>query len=270
MAIRFHISELAGLYGVNNDTLRYYEELGLLHPTREGNGYRAYSMEDLCNLNVIRSMRDLGIGLEEISGYFKDRSVAGAEKMLQNQQNIIEEKIANLEEALKMVTRRRERLSKAMKSRSGKIKQLTLSARPYVSLHQPGTPEPEVDYLLKRLEQKHHNQLKGMGSWCMGAVLEENALSEKTYDHYNTVFFLCGPEDTPDGELPGGDYLSIVHAGEYAGIGQSYEALLKYAVSENMVPQGSPIELYLTDIHDTANENEFRTEIQLQVKKIYN
>lgn len=263
MDIRFHISELAGLYGVNSDTLRYYEELGLLKPEREKNGYRAYSMADLCNLNVIRSMRELGIGLEEICGYFQDRSVRGAEKMLESQEHIIEEKIAGLQENLKMVRRRRKRLIQAMSSPEEEVRHVTLKKRPYVSLQQPDTPEREVDYLLKRLEQKHHSQLKGMGSWCMGAVLDQRAMEEKTYDHYNTVFFLCGGGEESDGALPSGSYLSIVHAGRYEEIGRSYEALFACAAAEGLTPQGPPIELYLTDIHDTADENEFRTEIQI-------
>ena len=43
----FRISHLADLYGLNTDTIRYYESLGLLHPARRENGYREFTMADL-------------------------------------------------------------------------------------------------------------------------------------------------------------------------------------------------------------------------------
>ena len=41
MSVSFRVSELAALYGLNADTLRYNEEQGLLHPRRGENRYRA-------------------------------------------------------------------------------------------------------------------------------------------------------------------------------------------------------------------------------------
>ena len=36
----YKITEVARLYGLCTDTLRYYEEQGLLHPHRSETGYR--------------------------------------------------------------------------------------------------------------------------------------------------------------------------------------------------------------------------------------
>ena len=66
MSVHFRVAELAGLYGLNSDTLRYYEEQGLLHPRRGENRYRAYSIADLCDLNIIRSLRELGVAVPQI------------------------------------------------------------------------------------------------------------------------------------------------------------------------------------------------------------
>ena len=59
----YQIHELAKLFNLCPDTLRYYEEKGLLHPVRGENRYRRYGIQDICTLNVIRSLRDLGLGL---------------------------------------------------------------------------------------------------------------------------------------------------------------------------------------------------------------
>ena len=41
----YKIGEIAALYSVSPDSLRYYEEIGLLTPRRDANGYRMYSIE---------------------------------------------------------------------------------------------------------------------------------------------------------------------------------------------------------------------------------
>ena len=69
MKAYYRIGEIARLYGLNADTLRYYEEQGLLHPARdEENGYRLYTIRDVCTLNVIRSLRSLDVSTREIGG----------------------------------------------------------------------------------------------------------------------------------------------------------------------------------------------------------
>ena len=62
----YQITEVARLYGLNPDTLRYYEEQGLLHPVRGENRYRMYGIDDICNINVIRALRELGIPVDRI------------------------------------------------------------------------------------------------------------------------------------------------------------------------------------------------------------
>jgi DNA-binding transcriptional MerR regulator len=59
------IGELARRAGVSTRTLRYYESRGLL-PTRRGvNGYRVYDDGDLRLVEQIRTLQDVGFGLEE-------------------------------------------------------------------------------------------------------------------------------------------------------------------------------------------------------------
>ena len=45
MSTFYKIGEIAALYGISTDILRYYEELGILVPRRAPNGYRVYRTE---------------------------------------------------------------------------------------------------------------------------------------------------------------------------------------------------------------------------------
>ena len=57
----YQIHELAKLFDLCPDTLRYYEEKGLLHSVRGENRYRMYGIQDVCTLNIIRGLRELGL-----------------------------------------------------------------------------------------------------------------------------------------------------------------------------------------------------------------
>lgn len=59
---------LAKAAGVNGETVRFYEKVGLMPPPkRAANGYRVYDRADLKRLVFIRRARELGFGNAEIA-----------------------------------------------------------------------------------------------------------------------------------------------------------------------------------------------------------
>ncbi|WP_250121211.1 MerR family transcriptional regulator [Chroococcidiopsis sp. CCMEE 29] len=83
------IGELAQKAGVTPRTIRYYENLGLLHPSeREGSGFRYYTANELARLQKIDCLKALGLTLEEIRSvielYFEDSTgIRGKQKVLE-------------------------------------------------------------------------------------------------------------------------------------------------------------------------------------------
>ena len=61
--------ELARRSGCNIETIRYYEQTGLLHePQRSDSGHRLYAPPDEARLGFILRGRELGFSLEELRG----------------------------------------------------------------------------------------------------------------------------------------------------------------------------------------------------------
>ena len=61
------IGEAAESVGMSMRTVRYWEEIGLVTPsTRSSGGYRLYSESDLHRLLLAKSMKPLGLTLEEM------------------------------------------------------------------------------------------------------------------------------------------------------------------------------------------------------------
>ena len=65
MSESYSISELAGEFGVTARTIRFYEEKGLLSPSRNGQD-RVYSRRDLVRLKLILRGKRLGFSLADI------------------------------------------------------------------------------------------------------------------------------------------------------------------------------------------------------------
>lgn len=65
------INEVEALAGITKKNIRFYEEQGLLHPSRNAeNGYRDYGDEELRRLEQIKLLRKLGVPIEEIRRIF--------------------------------------------------------------------------------------------------------------------------------------------------------------------------------------------------------
>ena len=60
------INQVEQTIGITKKNIRFYEQEGLLKPTRVANGYRDYSNEDLETLRQIKLLRKLDIPIEEI------------------------------------------------------------------------------------------------------------------------------------------------------------------------------------------------------------
>jgi MerR family transcriptional regulator/heat shock protein HspR len=80
------ISSVAESYGVHPQTLRLYERLGLLTPSRSEGNTRLYTDDDLQRLEVILTLtRDLGVNLAGVEVILTMR-----EKMEQMQKQVEE------------------------------------------------------------------------------------------------------------------------------------------------------------------------------------
>src|SRR3990172_4234112 len=77
----FTVKQLSKMAGITSRTLHYYDEIGLLKPSRVGdNGYRYYGEESVLRLQQILFYRELDIPLEDIKKIIgrRDFDVLGA------------------------------------------------------------------------------------------------------------------------------------------------------------------------------------------------
>ena len=93
----FRIGDLARLFHIGVDSIRYYEKVGLLHPVRgEENNYRLYTLDDVRTMNTIRELLELGFHTDEILRFEKDRNLHHVADMLKKESDVIDREMAEL------------------------------------------------------------------------------------------------------------------------------------------------------------------------------
>lgn len=97
-----NISQAANEVGLAAKTIRYYEEIGLVKPSRGSNGYRLYNHHDLHLLRLIQRARGLGFSIDECRALLslyqnQQRSSAEVKALTLRHVLMIESKIEELQ-----------------------------------------------------------------------------------------------------------------------------------------------------------------------------
>ena len=95
--MKLSIGEVARLFNISKDTLRYYDKIGVLTPEiNEENGYRFYDIRHLEQLILILGIKYLGISLSEIKEITENGDIEDYYKLMQKQKKIIKDRILEL------------------------------------------------------------------------------------------------------------------------------------------------------------------------------
>ena len=265
----YRIKEIAKLFGVHADTLRYYEEKGLISPNRSTNGYRNYTIAHLCQLNIIRILRGLDVPIGRIVDYMKNCTVTNTISLLEQQEEHITQEIKRLALVAEQLKERRKMLcyyqSKDIVVDEVVVKRLPL--RRCYRLDERNIIESDVDFHLKQLENQHKEIFIGCDLPHMGAIIDTYSLGQKK-SHYKGVFFWSEYFTGWDWELAQGEYACIYYKGSYDNGPIYFSRLIEHIKKQGYTTMAEPIELYHIDIHSTNGIDEFLTEIQIMVEKI--
>jgi DNA-binding transcriptional MerR regulator len=100
------IQEIAKLAGTTSRTLRHYDDIGLLRPSRiGGNGYRYYDDDALVRLQRIMLLRELGLALPVIADVLDrehraEHALRGHLEWLHREQDRLARQIASVERTI--------------------------------------------------------------------------------------------------------------------------------------------------------------------------
>ncbi len=104
---QLNIKEAAEITELTNDTIRYYERIGIILPVpRRANGLRDFDERSLNQLKFAKIMRKAGMGVEILREYLSmiyendDATVPARKILLTEQAELMQEKINEMQAAL--------------------------------------------------------------------------------------------------------------------------------------------------------------------------
>ncbi|HIU63705.1 MAG TPA: MerR family transcriptional regulator [Candidatus Avacidaminococcus intestinavium] len=266
MKKNFTISEISKLFNIGIDSLRYYEELGLLKPKRAENGYRLYRLSDMYRLNIISELRKLRLPLEQIKDYLDHQTLANTMLILNNEKIEIKKEIARLKKSLSSLETQLTMLKTFEKAESNIIKTNYFTTRYSVKLETDFTIDDEFDFSIRFLLKKYNFKLTQFDNLKIGACISINDIKQGVFGKYSSVFILQNQQtEILHDIVPSGNYVCYTYRGSYKNLALHIKHVFDYATQNNLKLADTIYEFYLIDNRYTTNPEEFLTEIQVRI-----
>lgn len=264
----FTTGEFAKLCGVKKQTLFHYDEIGLFSPALiKENGYRYYSYRQLYTFNMISTLKELNMPLKAIKTYLDERT---PEKYLA----LLNQKIAEVDQSIEKLNQIREHLNtairhttKALHTEHAKII-LQEQESEYLLISSPLTSKTHKEFsnfMLEYINFCKDHALSNHDSF--GSLLKVQDVADGNPNCYTTLYAKTHDATVPSViEKPSGLYAVTYHQGSYGKISQTYTKILDFVQKYQLKIGNYFYEEYLIDDLATKDENNFMTQIMVQVK----
>lgn len=263
----YKIGEISKIYGIGRDSLMYYEDIGILKPFRDKNGYRMYKLSDIWRLNLIKELRSLNFPMKKIKEYLDDRNIESTKEILNKEIILIDEKIEELLSYKQNIMKRLDTINDELRNlKLYEIDLVYINKRKDLELNANITKDEEFDFLIQKLQKDYENRFTILGNNNIGSSFCLDKIKQGIYNEFKSVFcFLEDEEEIYNIIFNEGYYLTLTYKGEYKNNKHHINKMFKYIEEKGYKIISDPIEIYKIDIHETEDINEFVTEIQIPV-----
>lgn len=259
----FSSGEFAKLTGVNKRTLHYYNNIGLFCPDVVGeNGYHYYTCFQFAKLELILTLRKIGMSIEEIREYVTETSDTSFSEMMEEKKKLIDESINQLLYTQAFLEQKTERLRIGAEARHGAIDICTLPERKIICSSPISGIYDEKDFSvaaefslrLKKLFHLYDN---------FGSRIPIEAVRQGLFNHYDSFYAYCPPSsEIYDEILPAGSYLRAFCIGEWKKLPEVYRSILSYAEEHSLTLIGHAYEEGLNEMA-IKTQNDYVTMITI-------
>ncbi|MHC1750602.1 MAG: MerR family transcriptional regulator [Cellulosilyticaceae bacterium] len=256
------ISEFSRLTGIKRENLRYYDQIGLLSPTCRGeNGYRYYTQGQLNTAYLIISLRELGIGIEEIKKYVDTRTPEKMFSLFKSQKEHVLTQMQKLERILEIMQLYVDMAEDALKYEENSIiieykKKEPIFLGPLVS------PDAIEDSVISFYDFAAEEKID-LG-YPFGTILcTENIEQEKPLSimqHYFKV------ESNHNSYKPEGKYVVLYGRCAYAASHKLYQKLLTFINENKLCICGHAYEEYPLNELSTKDDQQYCVKIEIMVE----
>jgi len=270
----YSIGEFSKIGSVSTKTLRYYDEIGLLHPAYvdEDNHYRYYSEEQVDDILYIGELKCFDLRLEQIKAVLESKENSLLEHFLT-------ERIHQLND--QMQTNQRLCWSIQKKVHEIQLGGLFMEMKAELFVEEK---EFVPVWVMSKTVTIEINQISSVIGSVFEEIFKQNLqpagpvmtfyLDEEFQpEHANVEVCIPVLSSSNAKEVPGMKMLNpglcatCTYVGAYHKLGKAYAAVLKWIEEHQYKIASSPFDVYISDPKDIKNPGELITQVWFPIKK---
>ena len=268
----FTIGEVSKLFDINKKTLRYYDEIDLFKPSfvNKENKYRYYTLDQFQYLETIKYLKELGLSLDKIKYHLNNVNNEDVIKSLEEQNNIINQKISELELIKQKINNKIIQIKDSTRNDLiGVIREVDFNERQAVRLRHSIKTDYDIELSLRKLTKMSEHKIF-LTYGLVGISIAREDLVNRVYDEYKSIFVMI-EEKKYDKKLikifPKGTYICIRFNGIHKDAPPYYEKLVNYINEQGYEILDDSLEIELTDPSLSISDEEVVMELQILVKE---
>lgn len=194
-------NEIAKIIGLNKSTIRYYEQIGLIHPEIDENNYRSYGIEELKRLSQISFLRDIDIDLEKINELLTEETLSV--------KDVLNEKHASIKSMIEVYTSHLKKIEEIIKytEMDEHLTSPRICEFDMRSLYKVKSKDNAFDELYKENKSYFDCNNLSVSEWFIKTIDATKFLEEERLDFEEYLIVETKELMETDLQIPGGRYL---------------------------------------------------------------
>lgn len=223
--------QFAKLVGVSKHTLFFYDDKELFSPSKvKDNGYRYYSLKQVETFSVISALKDIGMPLDDIRTYLKNRSPEQFVELLDKEADKLQTKINDLKKLHSAMEEKRTITSKTL-SHNLNVYTIENNASRLLYLTEVSDVLDTKSYY--QSYQSHYSnfeQKTQRTSWLEGLMVPTTEITDDFSGYKGYIYSEVKDKQYSNCKLDGGPYLVKYIKGNDDAVLNGYMALKQHAV----------------------------------------
>lgn len=247
------IGELAKIFNMDVQLLRYYDARGLLVPAvrNKANGRRAYHFDQVYLLATIRYMRKLGYSLDQTAAFVANSDVSKNMDLMSQQANVLEQRCQELMTTVEIIQKKIRFIRQALEHAQKDTFYLqTYPDRQFLHIgeeidlftYEPFYFYPTVGFYTARR--------KWFGAYLFGDSSAQTLLQET---------------GAPADIIPAGDYFCGYHYGPYTSIRESIRKLREEGEAQGYELDKCVVTLNIIDQFSEGHPGNYVTGLEARI-----
>jgi len=260
------IKEFAAFSGIEQTTLRYWEDIGLIDPAERNpeNNYRYYSPLQQSTVNFISLLSSLGVPLKTISEIENQRTPESILALLEQQEQILDMEMHRLQESYAVIHNLRDTIKTGLEADLGEISVQRMEDAHYIlgpRNEWGGEPSFFETFMHFCTEAPH---LRINLNYTIGA-LHESVEAFMRAPGQPDYYFSIDP--TGYDKRPAGDYLVGYARGYYGEFGDLPRRMMAYAEEHGLTLYGPVRVIYLHDEICMQQQDQYLARVFIAAKR---